>query len=128
DDLPANDAWPTRLSALGVAVERQRLPGYVEMMLSAQDAIVPQAMVGAVAEWLGKRATQPLLRAAAGGAAPRARADLSDISEQVAFVDAAQRLFGILSEPKAPPPVRRGLLLLNAGSVHRVGPNRLYVT
>src|SRR5439155_5337670 len=65
DDLPASDAWPERLAAQGVAVERQRLPGYTEMMLGPQDALVPEKMVAAAAAWLQQRAAAPSAVAAA---------------------------------------------------------------
>src|SRR5262249_1267225 len=44
------------------------------------------------------------------------------------FIDDQHLLFGILSTPSAIGASRSGraILLLNAGSVHHVGPNRLY--
>ncbi|HVU49796.1 MAG TPA: alpha/beta hydrolase [Polyangia bacterium] len=133
DDLPADDAWPRHLAALGVAVDRRRLPGYVEMMLGAEAGKVPAEMVGATTEWLGARAAllaaEPP-RPPCPGPAPitRSRARLGEIVETPELVDEAGRLFGVLSTPAAPPAARRGLLLLNAGAVHHIGPNRLYVT
>jgi alpha-beta hydrolase superfamily lysophospholipase len=135
DDLPAADAWPERLVAQGVAVDRRRLPGYTEMMLGPQFAEVPQAMVAATVEWLTQRkngaargpqpSPSPLPPATArfvGGEPPRA------VVETASFIDPERRLFGVLSNPDGAPPVRRkGLLLLNAGSVHHIGSNRLYV-
>jgi alpha-beta hydrolase superfamily lysophospholipase len=139
DDLPASDAWPERLAAQGVAVERQRLPGYTEMMLGPQDAQVPQAMVAAATEWLKRRAAAASGVAAANAAtaasapAASARFTVGDpprtVVESAEFIDAERRLFGVLSNPvAAPPAARKGLLLLNAGSVHHIGSNRLYVT
>jgi hypothetical protein len=59
------------------------------------------------------------------GASVITSARLGDVVETAQFVDG--QLFGILSNPVAPVAGRRGLLLLNAGSIHHVGPNRLYV-
>jgi alpha-beta hydrolase superfamily lysophospholipase len=133
DDLPGDETWPQRLAALGVAVDRRRLPGYVEMVLGAENAKVPAEMVGATTAWLGARAT----RLAAGTSADARAADapavrreghVAGVVESAELVDEAGRLFGILSTPASPPPARRGLLLLNAGAIHHIGPNRLYVT
>jgi pimeloyl-ACP methyl ester carboxylesterase len=130
DDLPASDAFPQRLAALGVEVDRQRLPGYAKFLLGSEHTIVPEEMVRASSEWLRARAA----RAPAGGGAPRVvpgvgtgSARIGDVIETAYFVDGG-RLFGVLSNPVAPPRARRGLLLLSAGAIHHVGPNRMYVT
>jgi alpha-beta hydrolase superfamily lysophospholipase len=130
DDLPGDDSWPQRLTALGVAVERRRLPGYVDMVLGAEHAKVPAEMVGATTGWLGARAARLAAAptAAAAPPPPRRRARLGEIVETPEVVDETARLFGILSTPASPPSARRGLLLLNAGAIHHIGPNRLYVT
>jgi pimeloyl-ACP methyl ester carboxylesterase len=133
DDLPPDEAWPQHLAALGVAVERRRLPGYVEMMLGAENAKVPAEMVGATTAWLGALAARIAAEPVRSPSLPpapvtRQRAVFGDVVETPAFVDEAGRLFGVLSTPAAPPTARRGLLLLNAGAIHHIGPNRLYVT
>jgi pimeloyl-ACP methyl ester carboxylesterase len=120
-DMPPADAWPNHLASQSVKVDRRRLPGYVEMVLGAEHAQVPSEMVRATVEWLHSakpaRETQPT----------SATTTFGGILERAEFVDGS-RIFGILSTPEKPPPSRRGLLLLNAGSVHHIGPNRLYVT
>jgi alpha-beta hydrolase superfamily lysophospholipase len=131
DDLPPDEAWPARLAALGVAVERRRLPGYVDMVLGAEHTKVPAEMLRATTEWLVARVAA--LPAAVASAAPEpvpapARVRMGGVVESAEIVDAEGRLFGVLSTPEAPPPARRGILLLNAGAIHRIGPNRLYVT
>jgi pimeloyl-ACP methyl ester carboxylesterase len=129
DDLPANDAWPQRLEAQGAAVTRLRLPGYVELVLGAEHTVVPEKMVRATADWLSARSARHGAPASAPlGAAPAGSATFGPVVETATFVDPERRLFGILSTPASPPPARRGLLLLNAGAIHHVGPNRLHVT
>jgi alpha-beta hydrolase superfamily lysophospholipase len=133
DDLPADEAWPRHLAALGVTVDRRRLPGYVEMMLGAENSRVPAEMVGAVTAWLGARVARlglerPRETASRAAAGARRRARLGEIVETPELVDDAGRLFGVFSTPATAPAARRGLLLLNAGAVHHIGPNRLYVT
>jgi pimeloyl-ACP methyl ester carboxylesterase len=129
DDLPGNDAWPTRLAAQGVTVDRRRLPGYAEMMLGPQFAVVPEAMVTAATGWM--QALAATSNAASAAVPPPAlvnHARFSSVREIADFIDEDQRLFGVLSTVESPPPARKGLLLLNAGSVHHIGSNRLYVT
>lgn len=129
DDLPSDEAWPRHLASLGVTVERRRLPGYVEMMLGAEHSQVPAEMLRATLAWLeDRRARLGAVDAPpAARAEPVTRARLGAIIETAEHVDAAGRLFGILSTPVTPPATRRGLLLLNAGAIHRIGPSRLYV-
>jgi hypothetical protein len=51
------------------------------------------------------------------------------LRESATFLDANRILFGIVSEPAAPAkPVRDVVLLLNSGTIHHIGPSRLYVT
>jgi alpha-beta hydrolase superfamily lysophospholipase len=132
DDLPADETWPRHLGALGVEVERRRYPGYVEMVLGAETSVVPAEMVGAATGWLATR-TARLAGASPAPevprpSAPRQRAVIAGVVESAERVGDGGRLFGILSTPATPPPARRGLLLLNAGAIHHIGPNRLYVT
>src|SRR5262245_34733723 len=49
--------------------------------------------------------------------------------QAIVFGGAAARLVGIVTTPSSSAAVRStGVILLNAGVVHRVGPNRMYVT
>lgn len=50
------------------------------------------------------------------------------ISERVATFGADRALVGVLTLPQSSTPNAPALVLLNAGVVHRVGPNRLHVT
>ena len=129
-DLPPNDAFAERLACLGADVDRRRLPGYVELVLGAEQTIVPEAMVRASSDWLRARAAAVRVPAAdPDPGAPPARgasaARIGDVVENAQLIDG--QLFGVLSNPLTPPAGRRGLLLLNAGAIHHVGPNRLYV-
>lgn len=138
DDLTTSSAWPDRLKSQGVLVEQHRLAGYTEMMLGPQEAEVPEAMVALATTWLSARADllppNPTTKPAP---AWRERAQVApNVVESPEIVDRDGRLFGVLAMPasegngngkSAKPSGRRGLLLLNAGSVHHIGSNRLYV-
>jgi predicted alpha/beta hydrolase len=133
-DMPANEAWGKRLGELGAKVDARRMPGYVEMVLDPHKAVVPEEMVSATAAWLYERAKDVPASgeradlAASATAATSREAHVSDVRDRAVHVDEARGLFGILSTPKADGRTsKKGIVLLNAGSVHHIGPNRLYV-
>jgi len=126
DDRPPNDAWTSHLRTLSADVTQLRLPGYVEMTLDPHRTVVPDAII---------EATVAFARSfGAGGAAPLPagrllresmsirRGDV-DVREDAVRLDDC--LFAIAARPAAPP--ERAVILLNAGAVGRIGPNRLYV-
>jgi pimeloyl-ACP methyl ester carboxylesterase len=122
-DLPSGEKWAERLAAQGVRVERQSLPGYVEMVFDAEKSHIPDALIAATVAWLRPRA-------AAGTAAPTPpllqRVLLGPVIETAERFDG--ELFGVLATPQAPPSSRRGFVFVNSGAVHHVGPNRLWTT
>lgn len=147
-DLPGSERWVEHLRQQGASVHRQALPGYTEMMLSPHSAIVPAEMLSAALAWLegvtaqpatipGDRPTpaaeQTLSRVFGDSiqlpATPQAR---WPVVEQALQLEPDRRVFGILTRPKLPShtqlPPGRGIVLLNAGGTHHIGPNRMYVT
>ena len=119
DDRPENATYVAALTALGVAVQHVRLPGYVEMVLDPHKAVVPTAIIAATIHFAAERpamTTKP---------APRielaSRATIAGLAEEVVAI----RDLTVLAT--LPAHVHRAVLLLNAGAVYRVGPNRLYV-
>ncbi|MGH7437650.1 MAG: alpha/beta fold hydrolase [Polyangiaceae bacterium] len=125
NDLPASDGWASRLASQGVAVDRRTLGGYVEMVLDPEFTVVPSAMVSAVVDWLSAQEPTPGPIQERGTVSRRARFD--SVVESAETIATEGRLFGILSEPVNPSSRRRGILLVNAGAIHRIGPNRSYV-
>jgi len=133
DDLPANDAWPTRLVSQGATVERRPLVGYVDMMRDAHASKVPTVAIASALDWLGARDGVAGARADAVPALLDATAQFVEngtlLRESAKFLDDSRVLFGIASEPAQPAsPVRSVVLLLNSGTIHHIGPSRLYVT
>ncbi len=129
DDLPPNDRWAARLRELGAEVDHRRLPGYAGMMLDPHHTLVPVDMVRAVSEWLDRIAPAgagspppPPAPPAAAGPVPVA----PGLTETAEFLDETRTVFGIVTAPDGPPSAR-AIVLLNAGAVNRIGPNRLYV-
>lgn len=128
DDLPATDAWQTKLAELGAEVHHARLPGYVEMVLDPHQTKIPTAIIERTIEFTLARA--PLAgsheppAAISGDVAAALASNGTLVTEEIVRLDAA--LFGIASRPQGT--VRRALILLNSGAIHHIGPNRLYVT
>jgi pimeloyl-ACP methyl ester carboxylesterase len=128
-----------KLSAAGATVERRPVAGYGDMMLDTHQALVPRDVIDASADWLRSRTTarraakSPALQVDARDrelflrvtdAAP----DTQGVVERPIHFGAAGELFGIVSRPAGATRRKTGVLLSNAGSVARVGPNRFYVT
>ncbi len=127
DDMPSSAPWLSRLAELGVSADRESQPGFAEMMLDPHHSEVPQAIVGAAADWLARQpmvATVPpseLLR--------RGPVAVSDgvVEEPVWMTAAGAPIFGILSRSASVATPNRVVLMLNSGAQRRSGPGRLYV-
>ena len=137
DDLPVAGDWAERMRATGAAVDLRRLPGYTEMVLDPHKAKVPEAMIAQVTAWVRETAAAvaagtPAAQTAAPDAVARITSDGGvTVVETAAFLDAERPLFGILTVPEAMEAAggskAKRIVLLNSGSIHHVGPNRLYV-
>lgn len=137
DDLPGDGGLASSLRALGVTVDYRELPGYAAMMQEPHDSVVPDALLGEIVAWLS---AQHPTRAAAAGEPRRASTVLAGdnelreggVREVPIFFGEQQNLFGIVAEPSQRPvdgSAAGGIvvLMLNVGTNHRVGPNRMYV-
>ena len=90
---------------------------------------VPDAALDAIADWLGD---WPLPRRPGAGAEATAAdrhdvAQASDYLERAVRFGPADRLFGILTMPKAAGRTAPAVIFLNTGFEYRVGPHRHYV-
>jgi len=132
DDLPVNDAWVKKLACQGVTVEQHPLTGYVDMMRDAHASKVPAEAIAGALDWLAARRGEASARSAvadSGDASAQIVEDGTLLRETSTFLDANRILFGITSEPASPAtPARDVVVLLNSGTIHRIGPSRLYVT
>ena len=139
EESARDNAFIERLSAAGATVERRAVAGYGDMMLDTHQALVPRDVIEASAAWLQSRATTR------GGAEAHAfhvdagdrqlvvrptnaASEMQSVVEWPVHFGAAGELFGIVSRPAGATRRKTGVLLSNAGSVARVGPNRFYVT
>ncbi|HVH42259.1 MAG TPA: alpha/beta hydrolase [Labilithrix sp.] len=126
DDLPTADKWVARLTEQGISSASRRMSGYVEMMLDPHKVVSPRSIIAAATEWLSARREENAAPGSGSGEAPRTEAVFGDVIERPVFVDETRRTFGILSAPTGKAS-GRAVLLLNAGAIHRIGANRLYV-
>jgi alpha-beta hydrolase superfamily lysophospholipase len=144
DDAPADLGLLEHFKALGIEAEQAAQPGYADMMAEPHYCKPPRQAIARAVDWFlaGTCNTE-----GAGAAAPlnnaRPAADLLPLPHSVGYaaqepqplrerallISQRPNLFGVLSEhPEVGPEDLPSVLLLNAGSSYRVGPNRLYVS
>lgn len=140
DDLPAPDGLAAALSRAGLEARAERWSGYAAMLADPQRAMTPQPIVeGVVAtlqDWARDppRALVPTPPSATmqgstmqgdslvGGAGP----DWIEVPVRIKDGNAAA-LFGVVCRPARRASPGPAVLMLNAGAVHSIGPNRLWV-
>ncbi len=133
----ARDAsFVERLTVIGATVDREVIGGYSDMLLDAHQALVPHDVIDRSAGWLrerfGKRVTGERRGLRVSGddrslSLPAASPGIDSIVESPVYFGADSHLFGIVARPKGKARKQTGIVVVNSGSVARVGPNRLYV-
>jgi alpha-beta hydrolase superfamily lysophospholipase len=140
DDLSPTSAWQEKLRAAGAVVEAKAPPGYLGMVADPHKTVVPQKIIEDVVAWLTPRlaaipassltpgATPPPLETRVRLTVPAGDDAPADVFEEAIFLDEARSQFAMKTTPVSGAPSGQAILLLNAGSVRNIGPNRLYVT
>jgi alpha-beta hydrolase superfamily lysophospholipase len=139
DDVQGAKAWSESLSSAGVRTEHMALPGFVGMIMRPPNlTVVPDAMIDAARTWLGKIRAQDSGAAQANassilGTVPfppmlRLRDSSSVLVEQPVVLQNNPMLFGIVTQPPEGELRRRGVILLNSGGDHHIGPRRFHVS
>lgn len=127
EDMPLDTRWAGHLASLQCEVQQQALPGYADMMQAPHDSLAPDAVIDAVLAWC---------RSCPGLAHPSVPTPAMSLADQVIMstahgkmrnrvVHVGEGLFGILSQPPDAS-AERAVVLLNAGGIARIGPNRLF--
>jgi pimeloyl-ACP methyl ester carboxylesterase len=140
DGLSVDERLRAHLERSGVSVIVAAGRGYGAMMAQPDQARPPRATFSLVCSWLEQRtAREPANDAIheSSGAASGLRDDddtialsVGDVAIRETSVTVAQpggELFGILTEPADAPSAGLCAVLLNAGAIRRVGPNRMWV-
>jgi alpha-beta hydrolase superfamily lysophospholipase len=142
EELPPEDTLVARLQALGLSTARLRPGGFLEAMMSDPHlAKLPVAAIREMGAWIANVGQDASPERPGARMAP-VRLDMTAVSRATAgaaadgavrerFLDPEQTggLFGVVSEP-ADGAAWNGqcVILLNSGSMHHIGPNRMYVT
>ncbi len=137
DDVPGSEKkLAQHLETCGADVRVIPAPGYARMMRDPQETIVPDTTLEEMVDWL-------LLAAPTTGESPTPGDEpagtvlvssvpgrATSVTERAVQFGAGRRLLGILTEPVDADVARErpGIILLNVGANHRVGPNRMYVS
>ena len=137
-DLPMAREWTEAIARLGVHTRYVALQGFVEMMMTAsQFAVVPEAMIATLRDWLQRFHAPARARAAERTpiAAPPPVLSIAvaglpgdNLTERPVAFGAGGSLFGVVTEPRAGEVRRRGVILLNAGADYHIGASRIYVS
>lgn len=138
DDLPGDGGLVSSFRTLGVTVEYRELAGYAAMMQEPHNSVVPDALLDEIVVWLAEqhptRAAPPEARRSPVALAGDDDNELREggVREVPIFFGEQQNLFGIVAEPNERPVDGTAsggvaVLMLNVGTNHRVGPNRMYV-
>lgn len=134
DDMPANAQLLDHLRGLGVEARQTPQPGYVKMMAEPHNTKVPHQAISEIVSWLcsGKAGSQAESLSMRDWPSQALMAGVCNglLRESAIYLCQLPNLFGILSEPVAPPTAASELptvIILNAGSAYHAGPNRLHV-
>ena len=143
DDVTPDTHLLAHLAGLGIDAEQSALPGYADVMAEPQEGKVPHLAIARIVDWLVAGSPDGLrgrLEVVGGGATPDAAlmsytppgggpsVPETQIRERALAIRRDPDLFGILTEPpEAPREDLPMVVILNAGSSYRVGPNRLHV-
>ena len=130
-------AWEQRLALhlreCGVQTEVRPEAAYAHMMDHPETTVVPSATLDSIVAWLrlpeatvGRRPFSHHARP--GILTTSGLVPIRSVREEALSFGDGDRLFGILTEGDEPTDRRTGVIFLNAGANHRVGPNRLYVS
>ncbi len=126
-NVDAQGPLVARLRAVGGTVTAQHLPGTKFLITSPHQSEIPTAAIAAITSWLEAECPHADGAPATASVAPPPGA--TALGERPVFFGGERRLFGVLASP--PPDSARAelpaIILLNAGTVHRVGSHRLYV-
>ncbi len=134
DDMPNEGPLPASLRKLGVETTFSNLPGYRRMMVEPHEGDVAHDTLKQITCFLSAAhpiATPEQLSARSPTQPEQREAIFGKVREVPLIFGPERNLFGILAEPAElktdDPRSRRAILMLNVGTNHRVGPNRLYV-
>jgi pimeloyl-ACP methyl ester carboxylesterase len=135
DGLPADRRLLDHLESLDVDVTVAPGEGYAAMIAPPQQAVTPAAVITAATAWLDL-ASAPAAAPLAADLPPHPRGDPTAIAAgagswvretPITIAQPVGELVGILTEPSDGSVSDLCVVLLNAGGIRRIGPNRMWV-
>jgi alpha-beta hydrolase superfamily lysophospholipase len=134
DGIPTDPALAEHLSSAGVELTTRPGPGWGPMTFHPEYQSIPRDVFDTVGTWLADAPSGVVPVHAAPSVPTTASTELDLTVDEVAIretpisIDGGDiRLFAILARPVGVPAQPVGAVLLNAGAVRRIGPNRIWV-
>ncbi len=141
-DRPAPVKFLNRVQVSSVDLQQILSEDYVGLLQQPHETVIPVNLWSQCKEWLDKLVARIDCDSALGAerrdnplsAGLRHEAVLASdgVREQVVWLGRERRLFSIVTRSLVEVPVNSGrcltIVLLTAGTVHRIGPNRVYVS
>ena len=130
DDTAQDMSLNEKLGERGIENAYYRAPGWNGLMAEHQFTVVPEEAIEHIAEWVDCHSPvdgNPAVNAQQQAPSITFPLDGTSITESAVHFGPDQHLFGVLATAGANTG-RPAIVMFNAGSVHHVGPNRLYVT
>jgi len=125
DDLAFDPSLAAHLSRTGVDHDVVALSGWNGMMADHQWTVVPDTALAAIVEWVHSHTlARPAMRAPS--VTTTERLALGSATETACHFGDDGHIFGVLTQPARSQELP-AVIMLNAGSIHHVGPSRLYV-
>ncbi|HMJ11555.1 MAG TPA: alpha/beta fold hydrolase [Polyangiaceae bacterium] len=125
-----------QLTRLGLNTSTESLPRFAAMMTDPHKSELPEHAFSCIEHWLAQRSEGSASLSPDGAKSapqPFSRPRASPVRERCLRIG-KQNAFGILCEPAAPAASasaqgpRTAAIFLNAGAIHRIGMNRMYVS
>lgn len=132
DDLPTSDKLLDILKEKNIPSEKYLMTGYLDMMAEPHQTKIPKTTLTKISSWLGDKESDAKLHLSQqqkNWFCQFPTANHEAIAETICLQQES-RLMGVLSRPASNLQANKDktlVLLANSGSVHRVGPNRVYV-
>ena len=125
DDFNGDRSFATHLDLSGIEYEEVALPGWNAMMADHQFTVVPEEALSAIVGWAMVQSLARPAERRVSGPAPTS-IEVGGAREELLRFGENQHLFGVWTQPAAKTG-KPAVVMLNAGSIHHVGPHRLYV-
>jgi dienelactone hydrolase len=129
DDVAVDLTIADRLERQRIAVDRALVPGYSKMMVDTHESVAPTEVFDASIRWLSAQYPGKSIAAKTPVTLHMTTAISPALRESLVVFGEHRRLFGVVTEPASShTATETGIVFINAGSVHHIGPGRAYAT